>query len=222
MKRPIPRNNVDDMSTRHDPPEASLYIASGCAHCPTVLKGMNELIEQGAIARLTVTNITAHPEIARQEGIRSVPWIRIGPFTLHGSYTPAELRQWAGRAGSDQGLRDYLAELIENQRLDEAVGLARTDPHCLELAAGMLGDLETPMGVRIGIGAMLEELAESQELGPALPGLRELLHAAEPQVRADAAYYLGLSRQAEVLEWIRPLLDDEDAEVREIAAEALG
>ena len=57
MKRPIPRNNVDDMSTRHDPPEASLYIASGCAHCPTVLKGMNELIEQGAIARLTVTNL---------------------------------------------------------------------------------------------------------------------------------------------------------------------
>jgi hypothetical protein len=209
------------MSTDHDLPDATLYIATGCAHCPAVLKGMSELLERGEIGRLQVFNISVHPEIARQEGIRSVPWIRIGPFTLHGSYTPAELRQWVERAGSDQGLRDYLAELIENQRLDEATALARGDAHSLELAVAMLGDLDTPMGVRIGIGAMLEELADSGGLEPALAGLRQLLRAAEPQVRADAAYYLGLSRQAEVRDWLKPLLHDEDREVRQIVAEAL-
>lgn len=203
------------------PPDATLYIATGCAHCPAALQGLSELLKQGLIGRLQVTNMTVHPEEARSRGIRSTPWIQIGPFTLQGSHTPGELRQWVERAGTDEGMKDYLAELIENQRLEEALALARADPDVMQLAATMLGDLETPIGVRIGIGAMFEELAEQDALTPALDRLREMLSASQPQVRADAAYYLGLTHRPDVLEWIRPLLKDEDAEVREIASEAL-
>ena len=209
------------MSNPEIPPDAALFIATGCAHCPAVLQSLSELLKQGAIGRLEVINIAAHPQIAREQGIRSVPWIRIGPFDLQGSYSTTQLRQWVERAGSDLGLRDYLAELIETQRLDEALQLARSDPHWLELAVDMIADLETPMGVRIGIGAMFEDLAGTHQLNPALPGLKALLNAPESQVRADAAYYLGLTHDPEVLEWIKPLLEDVNAEVREIAGEAL-
>jgi len=209
------------MSNPKIPPDATLYIATGCAHCPAVLQGLGELLKQGTIGRLEVINIAAHPQIAREQGIRSVPWIRIGPFDLQGSYSTTQLREWVERVGSDQGLRDYLAELIESQRLDEALQQARSDPHWLELAVDMIADLETPMGVRIGIGAMFEDLADTHQLNPALPGLKALLNAPESQVRADAAYYLGLTHDPEVLEWIEPLLEDENAEVREIAGEAL-
>lgn len=209
------------MATAENPPDAALFIATGCAHCPAVLQGLSELLKQGLLGHFEVTNIAVHPEVAREQGIRSVPWIRIGPFELRGSYTLAELRQWVERAGSDQGLRDYLAELIENQRLDDALQLARAEPQWAELAAGMLGDLDTPMGVRIGIGALFEHLAEEDRLRPALPKLKALLSAPEPQVRADAAYYLGLTHRPEVLEWIKPLLEDNNAEVREIAREAM-
>lgn len=209
------------MSTSPTPPDAVLFIATGCAHCPAVLQGLSGLLEQGLIGRLQVTNVTVHPEAAQAQGIRSTPWIRIGPFTLQGSHTPADLRRWAEQAGTDEGLQDYLAELIENQRLDEALELARAEPHILQLAAMMLGDLDTPIGVRIGIGAMFEELAQQEALTPALEPLREMLSAPQPQVRSDAAYYLGLTHRPDVLEWIRPLLKDKDAEVREIATEAL-
>ena len=209
------------MSNPKIPPDATLYMATGCAHCPAVLQGLGELLKQGTIGRLEVINIAAHPQIAREQGIRSVPWIRIGPFDLQGSYSTTQLREWVERVGSDQGLRDYLAELIESQRLDEALQQARSDPHWLELAVDMIADLETPMGVRIGIGAMFEDLADTHQLNPALPGLKALLNAPESQVRADAAYYLGLTHDPEVLEWIKPLLEDVNAEVREIAGEAL-
>ena len=203
------------------PPDATLFIASGCAFCPAVLQGLSDLLKEGAIGRLSVTNITVRPDIAREKGVRSVPWLRIGPFELHGSYTPAQLRQWAERAGTEQGRRDYLAELIENQRRDEATRLVAGDTSLLRLAIRMLGDMETPIGVRIGIGAILEDLAEKDQYAVAEEELKGLLASPLPQVRADGAYYLGLSHNPAVGEWLTPLLQDDSPEVREIAQEAL-
>jgi HEAT repeat protein len=40
-------------------------------------------------------------------------------------------------------------------------------------------------------------------------------------VRADAAHYLGLSGNGDAIPYLQPLLQDEAAEVREIAAESL-
>jgi hypothetical protein len=210
------------MSQKSQAPDATLFIATGCVHCPAVLAALCDLVKQGLIGHLEVTNIVQRPDKAAEWGIRATPWTRIGPFTLPGSHTPGELRQWAERAGSARGMRDYLAELIENQRLDEAVDLARRDPGLLRLAVDMLGDLQTPMGVRIGIGALIEELAGDPEaLVPALEPLHALLASPEAPVRADAAYYLGLSHDPRTREWLTPLLNDADPQVREIVAESL-
>ncbi|BAN70001.1 sigma 54-interacting transcriptional regulator [endosymbiont of unidentified scaly snail isolate Monju] len=106
-------------------PDVLLFIATGCAHCPAVLAALSELVKQGAVGRLEVVNIAARPEAAQIAGVRSVPWMRIGPFTLQGSHTPAELRQWVERAARGKGVAEYLGELIENQRLDEALARRR-------------------------------------------------------------------------------------------------
>ena len=209
------------MDTPATPPDATLFIATGCAHCPAVLQALSDLLKQGAIGRLEVVNIAVHPENAREQGIRSVPWTRIGPFTLHGMQTAAELRRWVERAGSEEGAADYLAELLENQRLAEAVELALDDSAWSVTAVQMLGDLETPMGVRIGIGALLEDLAEQNHYAAVEPELRKLLQSPDAPVRADAAYYLGLSANPEARSWLEPLLQDPDHEVREIVREAL-
>ena len=77
------------------------------------------------------------------------------------------------------------------------------------------------MAARIGVGAVLEELAESGLLGPAVAPLLGLLTSETPQVRADACHYLGLTGDPGVREAVTPLLEDADAEVREIARETL-
>ncbi len=202
-------------------PDVLLFIATGCPHCPAALAALSELVEQGTVGRLEVVNVAARPEAAQVAGVRSVPWVRIGPFTLQGSHTPAELRQWVERAARGEGVAEYLSELIENQRLDAALAALHTHPEWLHVLPTLIADLEVPMGVRIGVGALLEELAEHDQLAPLLPALRALLQAPEPQVRADAAYYLGLSKRAEVRDWLAPLRDDPDAEVREIVSETL-
>ena len=202
-------------------PDAEILINTGCAHCPAVLAGLSELVKDGLIGRLQVINVGRHPEEAQARHTRSVPWTRIGPFTLEGSYTPAELRTWAERAAGGEGMGEYFGELLENQQIKQALALVRQSPELLQTLLALIADLETPMGVRIGIGAMLEDLAEHGELTPALPGLVELTRAPESQVRADAAYYIGLLGPDTAREHLQPLLQDENHEVREIAAEAL-
>jgi HEAT repeat protein len=85
----------------------------------------------------------------------------------------------------------------------------------------LAGDLETPMAVRIGVGAVFEEFAGSASLAEVVPELGALCRSDEAQVRADACHYLGLSGAAEARPHVRDLLDDPDEEVREIAAESL-
>ncbi|MCU0972322.1 MAG: HEAT repeat domain-containing protein [Gammaproteobacteria bacterium] len=172
-------------------------MAPGCAHCPVVLASLSRLLEQGRLGRLEVVNVVAHPEAARAVGTRSVPWTRIGPFELDGLYGPAELAEWAGHAAAGTGMAAYLAHLIEQRQLDRAVTIAGREPGALEALLGLAGSLETPMGIRIGISAP------------------------EPQVRADAAHFLGLAATEAARPTLLSLLADPDAAVREIAAESL-
>ena len=202
-------------------PDAEILISTGCAHCPAVLAGLSELAKQGLLGQLTVINVANRPEAATARGARSVPWLRIGPFVLEGRYTPKELREWTERAGSGAGMAEYFSELLENQQLPLALELTRRELSQLETLVDLVADLETPMGVRIGVAAMFEDLAGSGELQDALPRLLRLTRAPESQVRADAAYYIGLLGPEVSRAHLQPLLNDENAEVREIVREAL-
>ncbi|NNJ95953.1 MAG: HEAT repeat domain-containing protein, partial [Gammaproteobacteria bacterium] len=59
------------------------------------------------------------------------------------------------------------------------------------------------------------------ELLELVPGLGELTRHPDPRVRSDACHYLSLTHDASVREYIEPLIDDDHAEVREVAEESL-
>ena len=202
-------------------PDALLLIAPGCPHCPQVLESLGRLVKEGAIGILEVVNIAVRPERAAELGVRSVPWVRIGDFDLHGMHSHRELAEWAANARDDTGYARYYSHLIENQQLDRVVSLIRGHPTSLVELVGLLGDKDTPMGVRIGIGAALEDLQGGGLLDAIVPELVRLTGDPVPQTRADACHYLGLARGPEAAAAIRSLLDDADPEVREIAAESL-
>jgi thiol-disulfide isomerase/thioredoxin len=201
--------------------DAELMIAPGCAHCPTVLGALSELVKQGKIGRLEVVNITRHPQLAAERGVRSVPWIRIGPFELNGAYSQGELANWAARAGSEAGLRDYLLESLGGGELDAVIASCRRSPELLPVLVKLAGDLETPLAVRIGVGAVFEDLAPHALPNELIDQLRPLAASRYPQIRADAAHLLGLLGGDAALGVLDGLLQDTDAEVREIASESL-
>ena len=207
-------------STRQ-PPDALLLIAPGCAHCPLVLESLARLVKAGSLGRLEVINVAAHPEAAARAGSRSVPWTRIGPFVLEGLHGEAELREWVEHAAAGTGRAAYVAELLRNQQLDRALATVRQWPDVLPDLLALSGSLETPLAVRIGISAAVEDQQGSAALRDALPALAGLATSPEPAVRADAAHFLGLTGSAAARQPLEALLADVEPQVREIAAESL-
>ncbi len=203
------------------PADALLLVATGCSHCPTVLEGLSRLLKQGRIGRLEVINLAVHPEAGQALGVRSVPWTRIGPFELEGLLGAAELEDWAARAADGSGFGAYYRHLLEGRRLPRVVELVRERPASLAELLALIDDEDTPMAVRIGIGAVFEELEGDPLLQDLVPELA-ILAASEPvRIRADVAHYLGLSRSPAAQPVLERLLDDASEEVREIAAESL-
>ena len=202
------------------PPRALVYIGSGCPHCPAVLDGLTRLVKDGRLARLEVVNLSV-AEPASGDAVRSVPWMRIGPFELVGAIPAGELADWAEWAATGEGWAAYYAHLLEHRRLDEVERLVRQRPATLIDLLDLLGAADTPMALRIGIGALLEGLAGGPILAAALPVLVQLTLSDLPQTRADACHFLGLAGDSQAIPAVRRLLDDEQPDVREIAGETL-
>jgi len=202
-------------------PDALLLIATGCSHCQAVLDGLSQLVKKGAIGSLEVINLTARPQAGEALGIRSVPWTRIGPFALEGGQSQKDLADWAEHAANGTGWGLYYSHLIETRRLEQVLALIRERPESLLALTAVLGEDDTPMAVRIGVGAVFEELQGSGLLVHGVPELELLAASERPQVRADACHYLGLSGDQGAAPLLRRMLEDENADVREIAAESL-
>ncbi len=201
------------------PSTTLLLIATDCRHCQPVLDALTRLTKDGIIGHLEVINIALHPEKARELGVRSTPWTRIGLFELTGRYSEEELRHWATLAAAGSGVGAYFTHLLENRNPDKVVDMLRKHPDSLDDLIDLLKSLDTPMALRIGVGAVIEDLQEHDLLMPAIPRLIELTMSDRPQIRADACHYLGLTGSAAALPAVQSLLMDQDREVREIAAE---
>jgi thioredoxin-like negative regulator of GroEL len=202
-------------------PAALMLLAPGCAHCPAELAALCDLLKRSVIGRLEVVNIAAHPEVAQQYGVRSVPWVRLGEFELSGARTSAELERWAQRVGSAQGRADYLVELLKSGTLHKAIAAVDASEQFVDALIILLADPHTELQVRIGIGAVFEHLSGSAALQHHLNALGALTLHADARVRADACHYLSLGGDVNVLRFIEPLLNDIDAHVREIARESV-
>ena len=91
----------------------------------------------------------------------------------------------------------------------------------LQAMVDLIAAPETPMVARIGVGAIMEELMDSEALASLVDQLGALTHAEEANVRADATHYLGLSGSRLALPWLQAMLLDSHEHVREIAQDSL-
>ncbi|MGD2112839.1 MAG: thioredoxin family protein [Gammaproteobacteria bacterium] len=202
-------------------PDALLLMGRQCPYCPTVLKALEALRAEGVIGRIETVVIEDEPDRAAELGVRSVPWLRLGPFELAGLRSKEELRSWAEKAGTDAGMTPYLDELLSSGQVDKGMSLVRDNPGTLNALLQLLADPDTKLNTRIGISVIMEGLEDSAELQAVVDRLGELTQHAEAHVRGDACHYLALSGSQAAAEYIKPLLEDGDAGVREIARDGL-
>ncbi len=207
--------------TMHDTlPKALLFTAPGCPHCPGVKASLEKLLLEGIIAELETISVSEEPARAEAYGVRSVPWLKLGEFILTGAQTPQQLRQWAERA-TNGDLGDYLQNLLTNGELTTAEDLIAQSPQHLPLLLSLLSQTDVPIQVRLGISAIIEGLEGQQSLQTLLPNLIEMSRHRDHRLRSDACHFLGLSHSADALPALQAKVNDENSEVREIAAEAV-
>ena len=85
----------------------------------------------------------------------------------------------------------------------------------------LFSDSETQLNTRIGISAIIENLAGSELLQGLVDRLGELSRHDDPRIRGDAAHYLGLTGNTRAVTYLERLEDDADADVKAVARESL-
>jgi HEAT repeats len=202
-------------------PDALLLISTQCPYCPAMLASLVDLLKHGAIGRLEAVNLNEHPEVGRALGVWTVPWLRLGRIELAGMHSPAELAEWAAKAGSETGMADWFHLLLKQGQLPRVQALIESDPALLAAVLPIVGNVEASLNVRLGAGVLFETFAGTSALTALIPQLGELSQHADARVRADACHYLGLTAEVAARPWLDARLADDDADVREIAAESL-
>jgi len=202
-------------------PSALLLIATGCSHCPSVLQSLSELIKEGKLSSLEVVNIAEAPERAQALNVRSVPWVKLGEYELVGLKTRAELEQWIDKANSSEDMAAYFEELMTSGEITKVQQLVEDKPQLVSTLFEIMANDKSSLSARIGVGAIIEDLAGSHLLIDNIDALGTYTHDKNPRIRNDACYYLGLSQHKQAEQYIRPLLSDENKDVRETAEEAL-
>ena len=208
-------------STMNSSVSVLMLMGTQCTFCGPMMQMLIELMKTGLLAELRVVNIETSPELAQQHGVRSVPWLQIGPFELAGSRSKKELQLWIERASSFEGLSEYLEEVLSEGKIDYANKLIQRYPQALENVIDLMADPQAKINVRLGVGVIIEDMAVSAEFKAVIPRLIEYLSNDDARIRGDACHYLSLTKDVSHVPAIKKLLSDENEEVREIAQDSL-
>jgi len=125
------------------------------------------------------------------------------------------------KAPSRQEMVKTIAEFIELGHVENIVSLFKQEKEYYQYVGELIRD-ERFM-VRMGLAVLFEELAALRPLDVSLavPSLLPVLQEEKPYLRGDAATLLGIIGTEEAKAQIRKLLNDPDAQVKEIAADIL-
>ena len=202
-------------------PSALLLISTSCPHCPSVLQSLSELIKEGKIARLEVVNIELDPQRAQALNVRSVPWLKLGDFELLGLKSKTEIQQWIDKSANTEDMSDYFEELMTSGEISKLQQLVEDEPGHMKTLFSIMANEKSSLSARLGVGVIIEHLEGSELLVNSIDELGEYCKNPVARIRNDACYYLGLSHHQKAEQYLRPLLDDADDEVKETAQEAL-
>lgn len=198
-----------------------MLVGTHCSFCGPMLKTVTEMVKQGDFTSLHVVNIEQDQTLARELGVRSVPWLRIGPFELAGVRNKEEIKLWLDRATSDDGITLYLEEILAEGNVATAIKFVKGFPESLDSVIDLVMDAEGKINVRLGAGVIIEEMAESEVFKRVIPRLINGFSDEDARVRGDACHYLSLTKDVQFISVIEPLLSDESDEVKEIAQDSI-
>lgn len=209
------------MTDEQGAPDALLLMTAGCPHCPAALQSLTALLKEAAIGRLEIINVAIHTDEAEKRGVQSVPWAQIGPFEIEGVMNPARLRELALGVHDNAVFDAWVLDLLKSGKRQKFESLIQRDPQRIHALARLMENPETSMAIRLGIGAVLEELQGSGVTEALVPKLGKLLQSQDALLATDAAHFLTLIGGQIIHPWMQAAETHSNSDIREIAAEWL-
>ncbi len=207
------------------PLQAQLFVATGCAHCPTVLAELSEQLKKGQLATLTVTNIAVDNEKAAEMNIRSVPWFSLqtpqGLMIFPGQYSADEIRHWIKTAQADNGMVEYIDETLAQGQLMTLVQAIELQPDIFAVIIAMLRDEDTSMQTRIGLDALIEQFSGQAILRQHAADFMAIASEDNLRLQIDALHYLALGGDKNSREFLQQQSQSDNPQLRDAAIDAL-
>jgi hypothetical protein len=203
---------------------ATMLLTSSCPHCPTVLAGLVPLIKSGEISSLNIINLSEQPEAAEIYNTRSVPWVQftfpLGHFEFEGLHSESELREWCNNSRTLEGISKYCLMLLDQGKINELTTILQNYPDWLHATLLLVEDVDTSLTIRVGISAIFESL-DAKQFDPIYEALLMMTKNNLARIRSDACFYLSLTKNPDAIATLKFCLNDENKEVKEIAAESI-
>jgi HEAT repeat protein len=118
-------------------------------------------------------------------------------------------------------MRSMIADYMEKGYLENIIDMFKHDGDMYAYVGDLIKDER--LIVRIGVSALLDTLKkeDAEHISKAISSILPLLKDANPVVRSDAAYFLGMIGHRDVLSLLMETANDKDENVRVIAKEAI-
>ncbi len=118
---------------------------------------------------------------------------------------------------SDTELLRVIADFLEMGHVENIVAMFKQERKYYGWTGRLLTDER--FAVRLGVSVLFEYLREErpEEIGLAVPSLKEQLEHEAAWVRGEAVSVLGIIGTREALDAVRTMLDDPAPQVREVA-----
>jgi HEAT repeat protein len=118
-------------------------------------------------------------------------------------------------------IKTMIADYMEKGFLENIIDMYKYDSSLYTYIGELMKDER--LMVRIGISALLDTLKteDPENISKAIPPILTLLKDKNPVLRSDAAYFLGMIGNKDIIPFLREAISDEDENVRIIAKEAI-
>jgi hypothetical protein len=201
------------------PARLQVMMAPTCPNCPRAVTAANRVAADHPAVELEVVDVQYFGDLAGS--VRSVPTLIIdGTRTVVGGVGEQELLELLRERSSQSYVQRSLQSMLESGRMADVPPLLASAAGQQALCALLDG---STMQQRIGLMLAAEETlaANPHALDGSVPCLLPLLGSADSALRGDTADLLGRIGAPGARSALERLLEDPDADVREVAADAL-
>lgn len=205
------------------PAEIKVYVTSHCPFCPRVIKQVQRFALANPLIGVTVIDGFLFPEMANEDGVRSVPTtILDGRFRWTGVMRPEEILEVLLHRDPSElsagALKNFLKEGNALRLADMMLERNLIFPAFIELL------LHPDWSVRMGAMVVAEEMGERNPklASELLPVLWERMESVQDSVKGDMVYLIGTLGSADwvpMVERFKTASGSED--LCEIAEEAM-